>query len=158
MRSPLRVSSGPGRARWATDYVEAGADVLFIEAPRTMERMAIVGATGSRSTLLLNLVEGGRTPLPDQKTIAKLGYKLAIFPGSAVRALVPALVRLFDTILRDGSTEACPEDMIDFTRINGDRHGSDDREGKAIRLDLSIADADWCNFGLDYCQQEIIPM
>ena len=91
----------------ADAYVEAGADVLFIEAPRTIEEMAIIGDTfRSRIPLLLNLVEGGRTPLPDQETIAELGYRLAIFPGSAVRALVPALVQLFDTILGTAAPSA----------------------------------------------------
>jgi 2-methylisocitrate lyase-like PEP mutase family enzyme len=76
----------------AAAYADAGADVLFVEALRSEADMrATLARLGSRAPLLVNMVEGGRTPLQPAAALEALGFSIVIFPGGAVRALVPAL-------------------------------------------------------------------
>ena len=72
-------------------YVEAGADVLFIEAPRTVEHLQQIGREfANKVPLLANMVEGGRTPLLSANELGDLGFSLVIFPGAMLRVHVKA--------------------------------------------------------------------
>jgi 2-methylisocitrate lyase-like PEP mutase family enzyme len=110
----------------AEAYVEAGADVLFIEAPQSADELAEIGRRfGSRVPLLANMVEGGKTPLTDAATLEALGYGIAIFPGGTVRALAHALADYFDSLKAHGTTAPYRDKMLDFKGIN-DLLGTDD--------------------------------
>jgi 2-methylisocitrate lyase-like PEP mutase family enzyme len=110
----------------AEAYVEAGADVLFIEAPRSTDELAEIGRRfKGRVPLLANMVEGGKTPLMDAAALEALGYGIAIFPGGTVRALARALADYFDSLKTHGTTAPWRERMLDFKGIN-DVLGTDD--------------------------------
>ena len=110
----------------AEAYVEAGADVLFIEAPQSSEELAEIGKRfKGRVPLLANMVEGGKTPLTDAATLEAMGYGIAIFPGGTVRALAHALADYFDSLKQHGTTAPYRERMLDFKGIN-DVLGTDD--------------------------------
>jgi 2-methylisocitrate lyase-like PEP mutase family enzyme len=110
----------------AEAYVEAGANVLFIEAPQSADELAEIGRRfGSRVPLLANMVEGGKTPLTDAATLEALGYGIAIFPGGTVRALAHALADYFDSLKAHGTTAPYRDKMLDFKGIN-DLLGTDD--------------------------------
>jgi 2-methylisocitrate lyase-like PEP mutase family enzyme len=110
----------------AEAYVEAGADVLFIEAPGSADELAEIGRRfGSRVPLLANMVEGGKTPLLDAAALEALGYGIAIFPGGTVRALAHALADYFDSLKTHGTTAPWRDRMLDFKGIN-DVLGTDD--------------------------------
>ena len=103
----------------AEQYVEAGADVLFVEAPRDMAEMAkIIAQFGPRLPLLVNIVEGGKTPLLNCTQLQDIGYKIAIFPGGLVRAQTHATQSYFATLLSDGTTSNMLEQMADFNQLN----------------------------------------
>ena len=103
----------------AERYVEAGADILFIEAPRSLEDMkTITTRFASRLPMLANMVEGGKTPLLDAQSLEKLGYRIAIFPGGLARCLAFAAREYFATLKRDGTTNALRERMLDFQGLN----------------------------------------
>ena len=103
----------------AERYVEAGADVLFIEAPQTEAQMkAITGRFAKRLPMLANMVEGGKTPLLDAKSLEALGYRIAIFPGGLARCLAFAAQEYFSTLKRDGTTAALRSRMLDFQGLN----------------------------------------
>jgi len=103
----------------AEQYVETGVDVLFIEAPRSLEEMkSVTGRFGSRVPLLANMVEGGKTPLLDASRLEQLGYRIAIFPGGLARCLVFAAQDYFATLKRDGTTAALRERMLDLEGLN----------------------------------------
>jgi len=103
----------------AERYVEAGADVLFIESPRSLDEMkAITGRFAARVPLLANMVEGGKTPLLDAPSLQKLGYRIAIFPGGLARCLAFAAQQYFAALKRDGTTSAMRERMLDFKGLN----------------------------------------
>ena len=103
----------------AEQYAETGVDVLFIEAPRSLEEMkSVTGRFGSRVPLLANMVEGGKTPLLDASRLEQLGYRIAIFPGGLARCLVFAAQDYFATLKRDGTTAALRERMLDLEGLN----------------------------------------
>jgi len=103
----------------AERYLEAGADVLFIEAPRTLDEMkSVTSRFAARVPLLANMVEGGKTPLMDAASLGQLGYRLAIFPGGLARCLAFAAQEYFAALKRDGSTAALRQRMLDFNGLN----------------------------------------
>jgi 2-methylisocitrate lyase-like PEP mutase family enzyme len=103
----------------AERYVEAGADVLFIEAPRSEDEMkAITQRFAKRVPLLANMVEGGKTPLLDAQRLEALGYRIAIFPGGIARCLAYAAQEYFAALKRDGTTAAVRGRMLDFQGLN----------------------------------------
>ena len=104
----------------AESYAEAGADILFIEAPRTREQLsAVAKALGNRAPLLANMVEGGHTPILSGSELEALGFRIVIFPGAIVRALARAAVDFYGALKRDGTTDRFRERMFDFEALNG---------------------------------------
>lgn len=103
----------------AEHYVEAGADVLFVEAPQSPSQMrAIVAQFGGRIPLMANMVEGGMTP---QKTAAELqdiGYSLVIFPGGMVRAMAHSARAYLESLNTHGTNQPFRDQMLDFSELN----------------------------------------
>ena len=103
----------------AERYLAAGADVLFVEAPRTTDEMqAVTGRFAKRIPLLANMVEGGKTPVMDAKSLEALGYRIAIFPGGLARCLTFAAQEYFAALKRDGTTAALRGRMLDLQGLN----------------------------------------
>lgn len=110
----------------AEAYLEAGADILFIEAPNSLDQMRqAVTRFAGRAPLLANMVEGGDTPLSSVSALSDLGYRLVLSPGALVRALIPAAEAFLATLKRDGGTEAFRDRMTDLSGVNA-RIGLDD--------------------------------
>ena len=103
----------------AAAYKDAGADILFIEAPHSLEEMKNITATfGNELPLLANMVEGGKTPISSVKELEDIGYHLAIFPGGAVRAIAHHLNAYYSGLLRDGNNKKFSQKMYDFDGLN----------------------------------------
>ena len=103
----------------AERYLEAGADVLFIEALRDAGQMQqALKRFAGRAPLLANMVEGGKTPILAASELERLGYRIAIFPGGTVRALASALKDYFSSLKAHGTTTPYRERMLDFDRLN----------------------------------------
>ena len=103
----------------ANRYAEAGAEVLFVEAPRTTAQLAAVAkALGSRAPLMANMVEGGKTPILSSQELEAIGFRLVIFPGAIVRALAFAAQDFYGVLKRDGTTDAFRNRMFDFEAMN----------------------------------------
>ena len=103
----------------AAAYRDAGADILFIEAPQSLEEMKNITATfGNELPLLANMVEGGKTPITSATELEDIGYHLAIFPGGAVRAIAHHLSAYYSGLLRDGNNKKFSEKMYDFDGLN----------------------------------------
>lgn len=103
----------------AERYLEAGADVLFIEAPQTREQQRLITEQfQTRVPLLANMVEGGQTPASDADELAELGFRLVIFPGGLARAVSRQVMAYFESLKRYGSTEPFREHMASFEELN----------------------------------------
>src|SRR3954463_13894949 len=82
-RTDARYSEGLDAAlRRAERFLEAGADILFVESPESLEELRRVAETFRGATLLANMVEGGRTPYLSVEELAQMGFKVAIYPAS----------------------------------------------------------------------------
>ena len=103
----------------AARYREAGADMLFVEAPRSRDDLArIVKALGTGTPLLANMVEGGKTPTLPAAELEALGFALVIFPGAIVRALGHMAAEFYASLAAHGSNEPYRNRMLDFAGIN----------------------------------------
>ena len=103
----------------AEAYCEAGADILFIEAPQSLDEMKQLTAQFSgRIPLLANMVEGGKTPIQSTDELAEIGYKIAIFPGGAVRAIAHHLTDYFGQLIANGNNAKFSKKMYDFNGLN----------------------------------------
>lgn len=103
----------------AARYHEAGADMLFVEAPRSPDELAAVCRRfGGRVPLMANMVEGGATPLSDANALGALGYSLVIFPGGLARAFGHMARDYFQSLRRHGTTAPYRERMLDFDALN----------------------------------------
>lgn len=103
----------------AEAYCEAGADILFIEAPQSLDEMKKLTAQfAGRIPLLANMVEGGKTPIQSTDELAEIGYKIAIFPGGAVRAIAHHLTDYFGQLIANGNNTKFAKKMYDFNGLN----------------------------------------
>jgi 2-methylisocitrate lyase-like PEP mutase family enzyme len=102
---------------WA--YVEAGADILFVEAPQSSKQLEQIAATfGKRIPLVANMVEGGMTPLTNVDELSALGFRLVIFPGAAVRVVAFALGAFLEQLKATGSSGSWRDRMHDLGSLN----------------------------------------
>jgi 2-methylisocitrate lyase-like PEP mutase family enzyme len=100
-------------------YLEAGADALFIEAPRSGEELGRIAATfGARAPLMANMVEGGATPIRSAADLEALGFDIVIFPGGIVRALARAAEDYYASLRRHGTNAPFAGRMHDFAGLN----------------------------------------
>ena len=83
-------------------YEEAGADIIFIEAPRDMEQLRQIPETFSVPSLY-NLASSGKTPLLPASEIEDLGYKIVIYPNLAILAAIPAITEMLAELKETGS-------------------------------------------------------
>lgn len=103
----------------AARYMEAGCDMLFVEAPQSVDEMrTITSRFGNRVPLLANMVEGGKTPLLSAAELAEIGYRLVIFPGGLTRALAHCMTAYFASLKQNGTTAPFRDQMLDFAALN----------------------------------------
>lgn len=103
----------------AQRYLEAGADALFIEAPKDREQMQLIGQTfADRAPLVHNLVEGGKTPVEDLQPLEQLGYRIALYPAALLHLYTPAAQDLLQTIRSEGNTLSHREAMYQLSDMN----------------------------------------
>jgi 2-methylisocitrate lyase-like PEP mutase family enzyme len=103
----------------AAMYREAGADMLFVEAPKTRDDLArIVTTLGGKVPLMANMVEGGKTELLNAAELEAIGYSLVIFPGGIARAVACTAMDYYNSLAKHGSNEPFRNRMLDFSGIN----------------------------------------
>lgn len=103
----------------AETYLEAGADMLFVEAPRSRKEIGrVVERFAGRVPLMANMVEGGKTPIVDAAGLEALGFSFVIFPGGIVRAVAATQRDYYRNLTRTGSNEAFRDRMFDFAGLN----------------------------------------
>ena len=103
----------------AGSYIDAGADVLFIEAPRDSGELSRIADTfKGRVPLLANMVEGGTTPISSATTLEDMGFDIVIFPGGIVRALAKSAQDYYASLKATGSNKAFSDRMHDFDGLN----------------------------------------
>ena len=84
-------------------YREAGADVLFVEAPQSEQEISVIARAFPETPLLFNYAEGGKTPPVSNKFLRELGFRIVIFPISTVLTATAAIRSVLAQIRADGS-------------------------------------------------------
>jgi 2-methylisocitrate lyase-like PEP mutase family enzyme len=97
----------------ASAYLAAGADVIFVEAPTSESEIAEI-AKRLPGWKLINMFEGGKTPLLPVPRLEALGYQLVIVPSDTQRAAIKAMQRVLAVLARDGSSASMSSDMVSF--------------------------------------------
>lgn len=113
-RTDARASEGMEAAlERAEAYREAGADVIFFEAPENEDEMARVPKALAGTPCLINLVEGGRTPILPADRLEALGYAIAIFPNAMTRMVARMGQTMMADLKQTGTTDGWRDRMLD---------------------------------------------
>ncbi len=102
----------------AERYLDAGADMLFVEAPESDAQMqGLCARFKDRIPLMANMVEGGKTPVLPATELEAIGYAFVIFPGGTARAVAHHLTNYFGSLAKHGTTAPFADGMLDFKGI-----------------------------------------
>ena len=115
-RTGLGVEEALSRA---VAFEEAGADIIFVEAPETESEMKKINEVINKPTLA-NMVSGGKTPIFSSTKLADMGYSVAIHPALGFLAMGKALKTAFTRLDATGNVEGLPlENFDEFSRVMG---------------------------------------
>ncbi len=99
-------------------FAAAGADVIFIESPQSVEEMERIGRAFKGKPLLANMVEGGLTPVLPVADLERIGYSVAIYPGTAFLAMGAAVRRVYEHIKATGSSLGIDAPLYGFEEFS----------------------------------------
>jgi 2-methylisocitrate lyase-like PEP mutase family enzyme len=117
-RTDARTTLGLDEAlRRAERYARAGADVLFVESPESVEEMRKI-CESFDLPCLANMVEGGRTPVLSKADLHAIGYRLAIFPATAFLAAGAAYAQIYQHFAEHGSSSGVETPLHDFQKFS----------------------------------------
>jgi 2-methylisocitrate lyase-like PEP mutase family enzyme len=118
-RTDARYAEGLDSAlHRAEGFLKAGADILFVESPESLEELRRVAETFKGAVLLANMVEGGRTPYLSTDELAALGFKIAIFPVTALLAAAGAMQLCYQHLKERGTGKGSNAPMLPFAEMN----------------------------------------
>lgn len=113
-RTDSRAVEGLDRAiARAHAYIEAGADVAFVEAPTSLAELARV-TREVKAPHVANIVFGGKTPDPGRAELAKMGFSLVLYANAALQAAVKATLDVLGALKRDGSLDGVADRIASF--------------------------------------------
>jgi 2-methylisocitrate lyase-like PEP mutase family enzyme len=113
-RTDARAVEGLDRAiERARAFVEAGADVAFVEAPGSAAELARI-AHEIHAPQVVNIVFGGKTPDPGRAELAKMGFSLVLYANAALQAALKAAIDVLGALKRDGSLDGVAEQLASF--------------------------------------------
>ncbi|MCT7949975.1 oxaloacetate decarboxylase [Ancylothrix sp. C2] len=112
-RAPLGLDEAIKRGR---AYYEAGADIIFIEAPQTIEDLKIIAQSLPNIPLFANMIEGGKTPLLTPAELQNLGYKIVVFPLAGLFAATHAMQTCFHHLKQNGTTTGL-NNLVNFQQF-----------------------------------------
>ena len=110
VRASLGLDEAIARGR---AYIAAGADILFVEAPQSIEELKAIAAAFPDVPLVANIVEGGKTPEVSVAKLQQLGFKIVFFPLTALLAVTKVMTACFLHLKEQGTTTELP-DLVSF--------------------------------------------
>ena len=140
----IAVEGFESAVKRARAYAAAGADILFVEAPETLEQITEIPRQLPGVPLLLNMFEGGRTPSVPLRELQELGYRFVIVPSDLQRAAMRAMQRVAAEIAAAGDSRGLSQDLATFAERDAivDKATWDLREGRfADPVDAAILPA-----------------
>jgi methylisocitrate lyase len=113
-RAPLGIDEAIKRGK---EYRKMGADVIFVEAPKTVEELKKI-ADEIDAPLVANMIEEGVTPNLSANELLKMGYRIAVFPLSGLYAAAFAIREVFTELRKTGATKRGRKMMVTFKEFN----------------------------------------
>ena len=110
-RAPLGLHEAITRGRL---YHEAGADVVFVEAPQSLDELMAVKEAIPDAPLFANMIEGGKTPLLSSPELQELGYKMVVFPLSALLTAAKAIGETYRELFETKTTAGRLDALVGF--------------------------------------------
>jgi methylisocitrate lyase len=110
-REPLGLEEAIRRGKL---YRDAGADVVFVEAPRSVDELKAIAAAIPDAPLFANMIEGGKTPLLSSKELQALGFKMVVYPLSALFAAAQAILETYRTLFETKTTASRQASLMSF--------------------------------------------
>jgi methylisocitrate lyase len=113
-RAPLGLDEAIARGKL---YRDAGADVVFVEAPRSVDELRAVAAAIPDAPLFANMIEGGKTPLLTSAELQELGYKMVVYPLSALFSAAKAVADTYRALFEAKTTASRQDAMVGFAEF-----------------------------------------
>jgi len=113
-RAPLGLEEAIRRGKL---YRESGADVVFVEAPQSVDELKEVAAAIPDAPLFANMIEGGKTPLLSSAELQELGYKMVVYPLSALFSAAKAVQETYRELFEAKSTARRQDAMVGFAEF-----------------------------------------
>ena len=98
-------------------YRKIGADVIFIEAPKTIQEMKKIGKAID-APLVANMIEGGATPIVSESKLHNMGFKIVLYPLSVLFSNTHATLQILSELKRAGGTGKLKKKMVNFDQFN----------------------------------------
>ena len=117
-RTDARATEGLDKAiERGLYYKKVGADVIFVEAPKTIQEMKKIGST-INAPLVANMIEGGATPISSQINLFEMGFKIILYPLSVLFSNTYATLQILRELKRSGSTRKFNKKLVNFNQFN----------------------------------------
>jgi len=117
-RTDARATEGLDKAiERGLYYKKVGADVIFVEAPKTIQEMKKIGST-INAPLVANMIEGGATPISSQINLFEMGFKIILYPLSVLFSNTYATFQILRELKRSGSTRKFNKKLVNFNQFN----------------------------------------
>ncbi|MEC7712156.1 MAG: isocitrate lyase/PEP mutase family protein [Thermoproteota archaeon] len=98
-------------------YKKIGADAIFIEAPKTIKEMKIIGES-INAPLVANMIEGGATPIISKSKLHKMGFKIVLYPLSVLFSNTYSTLKLLQELKKSGTTSKLSKQIVNFNQFN----------------------------------------
>jgi len=117
-RTDARATEGLDKAiERGLYYKKVGADVIFVEAPKTIQEMKKIGST-INAPLVANMIEGGATPISSQINLFEMGFKIILYPLSVLFSNTYATLQILRELKRSGNTRKLNKKLVNFDQFN----------------------------------------
>jgi methylisocitrate lyase len=98
-------------------YKKIGADIIFVEAPKTIGEMKKIGKS-IKAPLVANMIEGGATPISSACELQKMGFKIILYPLSVLFANTFASIQILNELKKSGTTMKLNKNLVNFDEFN----------------------------------------
>ena len=117
-RTDARAIEGLDRAiERGLYYKKIGADAIFIEAPKTIQEMKVIGKS-INAPLVANMIEGGATPIISKSKLHKMGFKIVLYPLSVLFSNTYSTLKLLQELKKSGTTRKLSKQIVNFDQFN----------------------------------------
>lgn len=114
-RGPLGLEEAIVRGR---EFASIGADLVFLDAPASVEELREIGGAGIGVPLVVNVSEGGLTPTLGFEEFAEMGFAVVLYPSNGVRVMAESLRTFFGDLRKRGDSRGLESQFVELDQLN----------------------------------------